>query len=100
MVGLFFVLALLPLGSVAFSQAGPLSVRTGSLQAEKSKAVPFLPRPEKLDGSLVGDVGFDPLLITDTLPDLQYARTAELKNGRVAVSEFLYLLRQDVVFLR
>lgn len=28
-----------------------------SMMAEKSKSIPFLPRPEKLDGSIAGDVG-------------------------------------------
>ena len=49
-----------------------------------SQACPFMECPSKLDGSLVGDVGFDPMLISDTLPDLQWARTAELKHGRIA----------------
>jgi light-harvesting complex I chlorophyll a/b binding protein 1 len=40
--------------------------------------------PAKLDGSMVGDVGFDPMCISDTLPDLQWARTAEIKHGRIA----------------
>jgi hypothetical protein len=33
-----------------------------SLNAEEmSKAIPFLVRPEKLDGSMPGDMGFDPM---------------------------------------
>ena len=28
---------------------------------QESEAVPFLERPPKLDGSLAGDVGFDPM---------------------------------------
>ena len=28
---------------------------------EMSKAIPFLVRPEKLDGSMAGDMGFDPM---------------------------------------
>lgn len=28
---------------------------------EASIALPFTPRPERLNGELVGDVGFDPL---------------------------------------
>lgn len=31
----------------------------------KSKALPFLEAPKKLDGSLVGDMGFDPMGISD-----------------------------------
>ena len=33
----------------------------------KSTALPFLAKPAKLDGSLVGDFGFDPLGFTNTL---------------------------------
>ena len=33
-----------------------------SLNAEEmSKSIPFLVRPEKLDGSMPGDMGFDPM---------------------------------------
>jgi hypothetical protein len=40
------------------------SQRAGSvaLHAEEfSRAIPFLVRPEKLDGSMPGDMGFDPM---------------------------------------
>lgn len=33
----------------------------------KSTALPFLSKPAKLDGSIVGDFGFDPLGFTNTL---------------------------------
>ncbi|CAM9798354.1 unnamed protein product, partial [Heterosigma akashiwo] len=56
-----------------------------TMMAEKSKSLPFLTKPEKLDGSMVGDVGFDPLRITDQLTDLNFVRAAELKHGRVAM---------------
>ena len=32
---------------------------TVAVNAEMSKSIPFLPRPEKLDGSMAGDMGFD-----------------------------------------
>ena len=54
-----------------------------------SKSLPFLEAPAKLDGSLVGDVGFDPIGISDQLADLKYVRAAELKHGRVAMLAFL-----------
>lgn len=37
------------------------------LTGAKSTALPFLAKPAKLDGSLVGDFGFDPLGFTNTL---------------------------------
>jgi len=36
-------------------------------QAERSAAMPFLPRPQKLEG-MVGDKGFDPLGLSDWVP--------------------------------
>ena len=58
---------------------------TVAVNAEMSKAIPFLPRPEKLDGSMVGDMGFDPMGLSEIQTDLNYARWAELKHGRAAM---------------
>lgn len=69
---------------------------------ERSKALPFLPRPINLDGSMVGDVGFDPMYLSSIpkdfsgfiqppqweekgIPTLYWMREAELKHGRVAM---------------
>merc|ERR1719326_56128 len=56
---------------------------------ERSAALPFLKRPPALDGSMVGDVGFDPLGISTTITelggDLNYVREAELMHGRQAM---------------
>mmetsp|Transcript_19421 Transcript_19421/g.50111 ORF Transcript_19421/g.50111 Transcript_19421/m.50111 type:complete len:238 (+) Transcript_19421:38-751(+) len=49
-----------------------------------SESVPFQERPAKLDGSLVGDIGFDPLGLSN-LWDLNWLRAAELKHGRVGM---------------
>lgn len=70
----------------------------------KSRAVPFLDAPKALDGSMVGDVGFDPLKLSDLEWDLSYLivptkweegrtglsalkwfRESELKHGRLAM---------------
>jgi hypothetical protein len=40
--------------------------------AAKSKAVPFLDAPKSLDGTLAGDVGFDPLGLSDIQFDFSY----------------------------
>jgi len=37
----------------------------GVVSMVQSKALPFLAAPKKLDGSLVGDFGFDPMGISD-----------------------------------
>lgn len=50
----------------------------------RSVALPFLSAPRALDGTLVGDYGFDPLSIAtpETLPRM---RAAELRHGRLAM---------------
>jgi hypothetical protein len=50
-----------------------------------SKSIPFLKRPELLDGCLPGDVGFDPFGIVQSKEDLYRYREAELKHGRLAM---------------
>jgi len=69
---------------------------------ERSAALPFLPRPINLDGSMVGDVGFDPMYLSSIpkdfsgfiqppqweskgIPTLYWMREAELKHGRVCM---------------
>ena len=49
----------------------------------KSEALPFLPKPANLEG-YVGDVGFDPLRISDYVP-MDYLREAELKHSRICM---------------
>jgi len=59
------------------------------MQIERSAAIPFLKKPPALDGSMAGDVGFDPLgfstTITELGGDLNYVREAELMHGRQAM---------------
>ncbi|KAL7528735.1 hypothetical protein ACHAXR_002603 [Thalassiosira sp. AJA248-18] len=64
----------------------PAEVGRSSVQLnEMSKSIPFLTVPEKLDGSMAGDMGFDPMGLSDIQTDLRYARFAELKHGRVCM---------------
>jgi len=50
-----------------------------------SQALPFMPQPAVLDGSLAGDAGFDPLGFAKSKEDLLWQREAELKHGRIAM---------------
>ena len=77
----------------AMAFAPPSSVRTQASTAsttmslhagEMSKSLPFLLRPPALDGTMVGDVGFDPLGFTNNF-DIKWLREAELKHGRVSM---------------
>jgi len=84
-------------------------------KTQRSKAIPFLPRPINLDGSLVGDKGFDPFYLSSIpkdfsgfiqppsweakgIPTLYWMREAELKNGRVAMLAWLGWLATDGAF--
>ena len=80
------ILAFLLLVAVvsAFVTVSKVTSSSSALLA-KSKALPFVEAPAKLDGSMIGDNGFDPLGFTDTLKDLNYVRAAEIKHGRVAM---------------
>mmetsp|Transcript_59126 Transcript_59126/g.135599 ORF Transcript_59126/g.135599 Transcript_59126/m.135599 type:complete len:204 (-) Transcript_59126:325-936(-) len=55
-----------------------------SMVAEKSQALPFMDKPAALDGTLVGDVGFDPLGFSASFP-MAWLREAEIKHGRVCM---------------
>merc|ERR1719460_1085883 len=80
------VAAFTPNGVPAF--APTMSASAVSMQ-EKSASIPFLNKPAALDGSMAGDVGFDPLGFTTTITelggDLRYVREAELMHGRVSM---------------
>jgi len=54
--------------------------------SDKSQALPFLPRPKLLDGSMAGDVGFDPFNLGGAdKQSLINMREAEIKHGRLAM---------------
>jgi len=77
----------------ALSFHGPSAVghasRSAVSMAMMSKSIPFVKAPPALDGSMPGDVGFDPLGISTTIVelngDLKYVREAEIVHGRVAM---------------
>ena len=76
-------------GAAAFAPA-PAGTRSTSLAMEsgddKSLSLPFLPRPKILDGSLAGDVGFDPFGFAGADKEsLINMREAEIKHGRLAM---------------
>merc|ERR1719439_392126 len=50
-----------------------------------SQCMPFMQAPALLDGTLAGDVGFDPLGFVQQKKDLYWYREAEIKHGRLAM---------------
>lgn len=60
-----------------------------------SKAIPFLVRPEKLDGTMPGDMGFDPMRLSDIQTDLSYARWSEVKHGRICMLAIVGIVVQQ-----
>ncbi|KAG5181312.1 light harvesting complex protein [Tribonema minus] len=89
-------LALLAAPAAAFVPVTPVATPSKVvLQAERSTAIPFDKRPENLDGTLVGDVGFDPAGFSNNPPrawliggegrSLKWYREAEIVHGRTAM---------------
>jgi len=60
-----------------------------------SESIPFLVKPEKLDGSLPADFGFDPMGLTEIQTDLKYASWAEIKHGRICMLAIVGMLIQE-----
>jgi hypothetical protein len=55
------------------------------VEPEMSQSMPFMARPVALDGTLAGDVGFDPLGFAKNTDDLMKYREAEIKHARLAM---------------
>jgi hypothetical protein len=53
--------------------------------ADMSASLPFLRRPEMLDGSLPGDRGFDPFNFSSDPSALTWYRDSEIKHARLAM---------------
>jgi Chlorophyll A-B binding protein len=85
-------------------------------KTQRSKSLPWLPRPANLDGSYVGDQGFDPFYLssipknfagilqppsweaTKGIDTLYWMRESELKHCRVAMMAWFGWLATDGVF--
>ena len=94
-----FAAALLAGSANAFAPSTASTGRMVQLQAEKSASLPFMNRPPLLDGSMAGDVGFDPLglsNIDDVGIDLYWLREAEIKHCRVAMMAVVGILQVEI----
>jgi len=94
------VLALLSASASAFAPSVTQQQSLVSLNAgERSRALPFMNRPVLLDGTMAGDVGFDPLglsTIDGVGVDLYWLREAELKHARVAMLAVVGVVQVEV----
>jgi len=91
--------ALLSGSASAFAPLGGKDTVSLTLNAERSQALPFMNRPPLLDGSMAGDVGFDPLglsNIDDVGCDLYWLREAEVKHARVAMLAVVGILQVEI----
>jgi hypothetical protein len=93
------------------STRSPTASRTQTSMAIKSIAIPFIDAPAYLDGSMVGDYGFDPVGLAKTDLNLGSAnekerslafvlrdyREAELRHGRLAMLAALAWPVQELV---
>jgi light-harvesting complex I chlorophyll a/b binding protein 1 len=85
------VFALLAASASAFAPAAQQQTSSRAvtaLNAEKSKALPWMNRPKLLDGTLPGDNGFDPLGLSEINGvgiDLYWLTEAEIKHCRLAM---------------
>ena len=64
------------------------------LNAEMSKALPFLTAPKGLKGYIGEEAGFDPVGFAEIM-DIKWMREAEIKHGRVAMLAFTGALVQS-----
>ena len=97
---LFLVHVLKSFLSVVLSGTTGSNAVCGLSMQAKSASIPYLEKPPALDGSMEGDVGFDPLWVSSALPDkgwILYLREAELKHGRVAMLAAAGAIFQDLV---
>ena len=89
--------------AVAFAPVGrPTRGSVSMMAGQRSKSLPFLTQPPKLDGTLAGDEGFDPLglsNIDNVGLDLYWFREAELKHSRVAMLAIVGALAQELGFV-
>lgn len=71
--------------ALSFSAPHVRAPRASVSMMAKSESMPFMDCPPALDGSMAGDVGFDPLGLSSMGIPLAYMREAELKHGRVCM---------------
>lgn len=96
----FTVVVILSVIATVFGfQSGVSRSRSVTMMAEKSKSLPFLNRPAKLDGTQVGDFGFDPLGFTENIGNYNYVLASEIKHSRIAMLGVVGFIVQQYVHI-
>merc|ERR1719198_757335 len=109
------VLALCAAAAVAFVPSSPDARGPSTVLNVKSQSLPMIEAPPTLDGSYVGDVGFDPFQLSmlpwnmaevlvpkarleegASIPMIYWMREAELKHGRICMLAFVGYLTVDL----
>merc|ERR1719407_310287 len=73
----------------------PAAKSAVAMNYQASEALPFMEKPEALDGTYAGDVGFDPFGFTSIF-DVKWLREAESKHGAMQ-QLFLWLSFTEVI---
>merc|ERR1719253_2529842 len=60
------------------------AVARGPKMQQMSEAIPFMEKPAKIDDSMPGYAGFDPLGFSDYY-DINWLKEAEIKHGRICM---------------
>mmetsp|Transcript_63789 Transcript_63789/g.119665 ORF Transcript_63789/g.119665 Transcript_63789/m.119665 type:complete len:205 (+) Transcript_63789:52-666(+) len=89
------VIALCIASAAAFAPVRSATpVRTVAAAAEMSPSVPFVLKPKYYPSDMVGDVGFDPLGLSENF-DMKWLREAEIKHGRTSMLACLGFVVQE-----
>ncbi|KAH8050071.1 chlorophyll A-B binding protein [Aureococcus anophagefferens] len=87
--------ALLSLAASASALVAPVPAAKSAvaMNYQASEALPFMEKPEALDGTYAGDVGFDPLASRRSS-----TREAEIKHGRICMLAWTGFVATDLGF--
>ena len=89
--------ALLLASATALQAPNQPARQTTQLSYTASEALPFMERPASLDGTMAGDVGFDPFGFSATF-NVKWLREAEIKHGRICMLAWVGFVATDLGF--
>nr|7Y7B_a Chain a, ACPI-13/10 [Chroomonas placoidea]7Y7B_d Chain d, ACPI-13/10 [Chroomonas placoidea]7Y8A_a Chain a, ACPI-13 [Chroomonas placoidea] len=87
--------AFAPGASLVGARAATRAVSAAGPKMQMSPSIPFLKKPDALDGTAAGDIGFDPLGFS-SLADIKFLQEAEIKHCRIAMLAAAGSIAQDI----